>query len=260
MKNSSTIPAVFIGHGTPMNALERNRYTDAWTSLAASMPTPRAILAISAHWYIRGTAVTSNERQKTIHDFYGFPPELFAMDYSAPGDPALANRIVDVAKPTSVTLDESWGIDHGTWSVLAHMFPKKEIPVLQLSIDGTKPPDFHYELGKRLATLRDEGVLLLGSGNVVHNLGALQRSTTAPPYDWATQFDEYVRKAVESGDHDALIHPERAGQAARLSIPSAEHYLPLLYIMGAQRKDEKPSIVCDGIDLASISMLTVRIG
>jgi 4,5-DOPA dioxygenase extradiol len=182
------------------------------------------------------------------------------MNYSAPGDPAVARRAAEALQPTAVALDESWGIDHGTWSVLVHMYPNVDVPVLQLSIDSSQPPEFHYELGKRLSALRDEGVLLLGSGNVVHNLRLLQRSATAPPYDWATEFDDYTRKAIESSDHEALIHPERAGQAMPLSIPTPEHYLPMLYILGTQRADEKSEIVCDGIDLGSISMLSLRVG
>ena len=254
------MPALFVGHGTPMNAIETNRYTEAWQALAAEIPRPKAILAISAHWYIRGTAVTANEKQKTIHDFHGFPPELFAIEYGAAGDPALADRIKTLLAPTPVALDSSWGLDHGTWSVLIHMYPHADIPVLQLSIDGAQPPQFHYDLGKRLQSLRDEGILVIGLGNIVHNLGVMNRSPTAPPHDWATQFNEQVRKAIEERDHESLIHYERAGEPARLSIPTPEHYLPLLYVVGAQADNETATIVCDGIDLSSISMLSARIG
>lgn len=260
MTTPSRMPAVFVGHGSPMNALASNEYTQAWRQLADSMPKPKAILAISAHWFIHGTAVTSNDKLKTIHDFYGFPPELFAIQYPAPGDPGLATRVRDLLSPIAVALDQSWGIDHGTWSVLVHMYPTADIPVLQLSIDGTQRGEFHYQLGQQLSALRNEGVLLIGSGNVVHNLRVMQRDPDAQPYDWALEFNAHVRRCLMDREYESLIHFERGGHAAQMSIPTPEHYLPLLYILGAQRDDDTMSIPCDGIDLASISMMTVKIG
>jgi 4,5-DOPA dioxygenase extradiol len=257
---SARMPAVFFGHGSPMNAIERTRYSDAWRALGESLPKPRAVLAVSAHWYTRGTLVTADERPKTIHDFYGFPKALFDVEYEAPGDPKLAERVREVLAPVDVRPDRSWGLDHGTWSVMVHVYPEANVPVLQLSIDATKPPQFHYDLGAKLAPLRDEGVLVAGFGNVVHNLQAMKRAPNAPPFDWAARFENGVRKALVEQDHDALVHFERFGEDARLSVPTPEHYLPLLYVAGARRKGETASIAVDGIDLGSISMLTAVIG
>ena len=257
---SSTIPAVFFGHGSPMNALARNEYSEAWKRVGESLPRPRAVLAVSAHWYTRGTLVTADERPKTVHDFYGFPKALFDVEYPAPGDPALVERVRELLAPVAVRPDRSWGLDHGTWSVLVHVYPKADVPVLQLSIDATQPPQFHYDLGRKLAALRDEGVLLAGFGNVVHNLQAMRRTEDAAPFDWAARFESAIRKALIERDHDALVHWERLGDDARLSVPTPEHYLPLLYVAGAQRDREKVSIPADGIDLGSISMLCAVVG
>jgi 4,5-DOPA dioxygenase extradiol len=255
------MPAVFVGHGSPMNSIQRNRFTESWRELGRTPPKPRAILAVSAHWYISNTAVTAQSQPRTIHDFYGFPQELFAIQYPAPGDVAIAHRVRDVlAHDVDVKLDESWGIDHGAWSVLIHLYPNADVPVLQLSIDATKPPRFHYELGARLRALRDEGVLLLGSGNVVHNLRLIKWETDAPPYDWALEFDAHVRKSLLSRDHTSMIDYAATGRAAQLSVPTAEHYLPLLYVIGSQDENETAKIVGDGIDLASISMMSVQVG
>ena len=258
--NSQRMPAAFIGHGTPMNALETNRYSETWQRFGRDLPTPKAILAISAHWFTRGIGVTAMERPKTIHDFGGFPQALFEMQYPAPGDPSLAQRVQSLLEPLAVHLDQGWGLDHGTWSILVHVYPKAQIPVVQLSIDGTQPAAFHYEIGRKLTALRDEGILILGSGNVVHNLRTMQRTETAAAYDWATAFNDSVRQCIEHRDHPPLIDYARFGQAAQLSIPTPEHYLPLLYVLGAQREDESASILIDGIDLASISMLSVVVG
>ena len=204
--------------------------------------------------------MTADERPKTIHDFYGFPKALFDMEYPAPGDPKLAGRVRELLAPLDVRPDRSWGLDHGTWSVLVHVYPDADIPVLQLSIDATKPGQFHYDLGAKLAPLRDEGVLVAGFGNVVHNLQAMRRTRDAPPFDWAVRFEDEVRKALVERDHDALVHYERFGEDARLSVPTPEHYLPLLYVAGLQRGGEAAAIAIDGIDLGSISMLTAVIG
>jgi 4,5-DOPA dioxygenase extradiol len=259
-QQSQRMPAVFFGHGSPMNTLERNRYTDAWRAIGKSVPRPAAILAVSAHWYIRGTAVTAMQMPATIHDFGGFPQALFDYQYPAPGSPALARRVRDLLKPRTVRLDDIWGLDHGTWSVLAHVFPDADIPVVQLSIDAAQPASFHYELGRRLAPLRDEGVLIVGSGNVVHNLGMIKWDSAAPAYDWAVRFNEQVRDCIERRDHPPLIAYEKLGNDARLSVPTPEHYLPLLYVIGLQDKDEPVALAVDGIQNASISMLTVVVG
>ena len=255
MDPSTRMPVVFFGHGSPMMALGSNRYTEAWSAIAKSLPRPRAILAISAHWYTRGTAVTAGAQQKTIHDFYGFPQALFDLEYPAAGDPALAGRVRDLLAPVDVQLDHSWGLDHGTWSVLLHAYPGAPIPVIQLSMDGTRAAAFHYELASRLAPLRDEGVLVACSGNVVHNLRLMKRNEADPPYDWAARFEAKVRDALIAAEHETLINIERIGEDARLSVPTPEHYLPLLYFIGLQGKGEVASIPVDGIENGSLSML-----
>ena len=255
------MPAVFIGHGSPMNTLERNRYTAAWQALGRALPRPRAILAISAHWYIDRTAVTAMAQPTTIHDFGGFPDALFQFQYPAPGEPQLAARLRELLAPVAVTLDHSeWGLDHGTWSVLAHLYPKADVPVVQLAIDRTAPNQFHYDLGQRLKVLRDYGVLILGSGNVVHNLRRIKFAPNAPAEDWAVSFEGDVRRALEARDHPALIDYPGLGPAARLAVPTPEHYLPLLYVIGAQDEDESARIAVDGIELGTISMLSVAVG
>ncbi len=255
------MPAAFVGHGSPMNTLERNRYTEAWRKLGSTVPKPRAILAISAHWYIDHTAVTAMEEPTTIHDFFGFPEALQKFRYPAPGDPKLAARVRDLLAPVPVALDrQDWGLDHGTWSVLAHMYPEADVPVVQLSIDHGEPNEFHYAVGQSLKPLRDEGVLILGLGNVVHNLRTMQRAGNAAPQDWAVSFETYVRHAVERRKHEALIDYESAGPAAKLAVPSPEHYLPLLHVVGTQDEDDPAWIPIDGIDLGSLSMLSVVVG
>ena len=260
MSAGSRMPVIFFGHGTPMNTLARNRYTEAWRRLGQAMPRPRAILCVSAHWYTHGTGVTAMERPETIHDFYGFPQALFDVQYPAPGDPALAARVRDLLQPVDVDLDQTWGLDHGTWSVLVHAFPDAGVPVVQLSIDGMQPPRFHYELGRRLAPLRDEGVLVIGSGNVVHNLRVLDRRDDAPGFDWAVRFNDRVRNALAARDHDALIDYAAGGEDAALAVPTPEHYLPLLYIAALQGEDEPISFPVDGIDKGSLGMLTAVAG
>jgi 4,5-DOPA dioxygenase extradiol len=254
------MPALFLGHGSPMNALEQNRHTQAWRELGATLPRPKAILAVSAHWYIRGTAVTAMPQPKTIHDFGGFPQALFDMRYPAPGDPVLATRVKDLLSPLDVGLDMSWGLDHGTWSVLTHVYPDADIPVVQLAIDAKQPAEFHYRLGARLGALRDAGVLILGSGNVVHNLRAIDWRPDAPGYDWAQRFDATVGDCLERNDHAALIAYENFGSDGRLSVPTPEHYLPLLYVIGLQQAGESVSFPTEGTQNGSISMRSVLIG
>lgn len=259
--NTPRMPAVFFGHGSPMNTLEHNRYTDAWQQLGRRLPRPKAILAVSAHWYIRGTMVTAMPQPRTIHDFGGFPRELYEVQYPAPGDPALAARVRELLAPLAVESDRtSWGLDHGTWSVLAHVYPQADVPVVQLSLDGTQPPRYHYELARRLTPLREEGVLLVGSGNVVHNLGRIQWAEDAKPYDWATRFNTMVRECLQARDHATLIDYAALGADARLSVPTPDHYLPLLYVIAQQADDESASLPVDGIEHGSIGMLAVAVG
>jgi len=258
-RKGARMPVVFFGHGSPMNTLEHNQYTEVWRRLGESIPTPQAILCVSAHWYTEGTAVTAMSRPKTIHDFYGFPQALFDVQYPAPGEPKLASRVRELLAPLEVGLDESWGLDHGTWSVLKHAYPKADVPVIQLSIDGRQGPRFHYDTGRRLAALRDEGTLVVGSGNVVHNLRLMKRGG-GQAFDWAVRFNEKIREALASRDHDTLVDFAKLGEDARLSVPTPEHYLPLLYIAGLQGADETMSFPVDGYDLGSISMLTAAAG
>lgn len=255
------MPAVFFGHGSPMNALEDNRHTRAWQRFGQSVARPKGIVCVSAHWYTRGTAVTAMARPQTIHDFGGFPRALFEMQYPAPGDPALAARVARLLAPTEVMLDErEWGLDHGTWSVLHHVYPRADIPVVQLSLDGLQPPAWHYALAQRLAPLRDEGILVVGSGNVVHNLALMSRRGNALPFDWAQRFNDAVRESLLAGNHAALVDTAAAGQDAALSIPTPEHYLPLLYVLALQRPGDQVALPTDGIEAGSISMLSVSIG
>jgi 4,5-DOPA dioxygenase extradiol len=250
------MPAVFFGHGSPMNALERNRHTEAWRAFGARQPRPRAILAVSAHWYGDGTAVTAMPAPPTIHDFGGFPAVLHAVQYPAPGDPALAARVRDALAPLPVRLDHEWGLDHGTWSVLVHVYPDADVPIVQLAIDAAQPPAFHYDLGRRIAALRDEGVMIVGSGNVVHNLRVIQWGAQASPFPWAVAFNDQVRGLMVRREHAPLVDYPQLGDAARTSVPTPEHYLPLLYVLGAQRDDDRVEFVTDGIELGSIGMLT----
>jgi 4,5-DOPA dioxygenase extradiol len=255
------LPALFLGHGNPMNALETNAWTRGWRALGATLPRPRAVLSISAHWYITGTAVTAMDSPRTIHDFGGFPRELSAVRYPAPGDVALAARVRQLLAPLPVSADLNWGLDHGTWSVLCHLFPQADVPVVQLSLDETQPSRFHYELGTRLRTLRDEGILLLGSGDIVHNLHTYAWGRhPQDPYDWALRFEARVREALVRGDHALLIDYAALGSDAVLAVPTPEHYLPLLYVMGASLPGEAVSFPVEGVDGGSVSMLAVQFG
>ncbi len=255
-------PTIFFGHGNPMNAVERNVYTEKWAEIGSSMtPRPKGIVCISAHWYFAGTpSLTVSTSPKTIHDFGGFPPELFAVQYPAPGDPDLARRVQQLLSPLPVEFDDGrWGLDHGTWSVLTHVYPQADVPVVQLSIDASKPPQFHFDIGRRLAPLREEGILIMGSGNLVHNLRAYTWESSAKPYDWATEFENRARDLLLAGTYGPLIEYGGLGRSAALSIPTPDHYLPLLYVLGAGLPSEHPSFPVTGVEGGSISMLAVRL-
>jgi 4,5-DOPA dioxygenase extradiol len=258
---SETMPAIFFGHGNPMNALARNAWTDAWAAIGASIPKPKAVLCVSAHWYLPATLVTAQVSPRTIHDFGGFPRELFEVQYPAPGSPELARRVCELLAPTSVGLDESWGLDHGAWSVLCHVFPDADVPVVQLSIDETQPASFHYELATQLAPLRDEGVLIVGSGNLVHNLHAYAWGRhPAEPLDWAVRFDARARELMTANDQAPLVNYESLGRDATLSAPTPDHFLPLLYVIAQRRDGDEITFPVEGFDGGSISMLSVRVG
>ena len=260
MTQPTRMPAAFIGHGSPMNALENNRYTLAWQAFGRSVPRPRAILVISAHWYISATAVTAMPRPRTIHDFYGFPQPLFDVDYPAPGLPGLAAEVSDAVSPSWVGADiDSWGIDHGTWSVLVHAFPDASIPVVQLSINADRPFDYHLDLGARLAPLRDTGVLILGSGNVVHNLPGMDWAKADTGYDWAHRFDEDARDRMLADPADvATLDGHRDYRSA---VPTPDHFLPLLYLAGLASVDNTSTeVLVDGCAYGTVSMTAYTLG
>lgn len=256
------MPAIFFGHGNPLNALRRNYYTERWATIGNSLPRPRAILCISAHWYLPGTAVTAMPAPRTIRDFGGFPAELYQVQYPAPGSPELATRVRDLLAPVAVALDhKNWGLDHGTWSVLCHVFPNADIPVVQLSIDETQPPEFHYELAQQLAPLRDEGILVIGSGNIVHNLHTYAWGQhEVEPFDWAVRFERQARSFIIDGNDAQLAGYDSLGRDALLSVPTPEHYLPLIYLLGIRQPGEKVTFPVEGFDGGSISMLAVQFG
>lgn len=256
-----SMPVVFFGHGNPMNALLDNAYSRGWAAIGRELPRPTAVLSVSAHWYLPGSFVTAMPAPGTIHDFGGFPPELYEIEYPAPGDPALADRIRGLLAPISVEPHGGWGLDHGTWTVLRHVFPRADIPVVQLSIDKRQPAEYHYEVGKRLAPLREEGVLIVGSGNLVHNLHAYAwgRHGTEP-FDWAMRFEDRARDLLLSGNDGPLVAYETLGPDAALSVPTPDHYLPLLYVIAARRERDPIRFPVEGVDGGSVSMLAVRIG
>jgi 4,5-DOPA dioxygenase extradiol len=255
------MPALFLGHGNPMNAIQQNAWTRSWMAIGSGFARPKAVLCVSAHWYLPGTAVTAIARPRTIHDFGGFPPELYSVQYPAPGSPKLAARVAELFEPLHVAMDRSWGLDHGTWSVLMHVYPEADIPVVQLSIDDAKAASWHFETAKRLAPLRDEGVLIIGSGNLVHNLHAYSWGNRAVgPYDWAERFEALARRTLMSGDFARLVDYESLGRDAMLSVPTPDHYLPLLYVLAQHRPGDAVSFPVEGFDGGSISMLGIRLG
>lgn len=255
MKNFSidNFPAIFFGHGNPMNAISENYYTKSWSEIVKSIPLPKAIIVISAHWETNGIKVTSNVKQKTIHDFYGFPGELFDVQYNPQGNIELAKRIGEIV--TEIQLDDSWGLDHGSWSILKHLYPKADIPVIQLSIDKNKTPKEHYEIAKKLRVLRHEGVLIIGSGNIVHNLRMIDWNNNQI-YSWATEFNQEIKNAIIANNHEIIINYQKL-IGSKQSVPTPEHFIPLMYILGLQMDKEKADIFTDKIEMGSISMTSV---
>jgi 4,5-DOPA dioxygenase extradiol len=258
---ADNLPAIFFGHGNPMNALLINPFTEAWRRFGERAPRPKAILSISAHWFVPETGVTISTAPRTLHDFGGFPRELYQVNYPAPGDPGLARRVQKLLQPLPVALDDSWGLDHGSWSVLRHVYPAADVPIVQLSINEAQPPSFHFEIGRKLAPLRAEGVLIAGSGNLVHNLHAYAWGRHMPdPYDWAVRFEAEAKGLLVSGEHKTLVDYEKLGRDALLAIPTPDHYLPLLYVIGARQSGDKITFPVEGVDGGSISMLAVQVG
>jgi len=262
-QNGYLMPVLFIGHGSPMNGIEDTQFSRGWKKMAEEIPTPTAVLVVSAHWFTRGTQITAMDFPKTIHDFGGFPQALFDVQYNAPGNPALAKETASMIVSTQVELDHDWGLDHGTWTVVRHMYPEANIPVLQLSIDYTKGPQFHYDLAKELYSLRKKGVLIIGSGNMVHNLRMVawdKLNEDQYGYDWALQMNSQFKSLIESRDHSSLIHYTRLGKEALLSIPTPEHYLPLLYTLGVGTEKDSISFFNDKAVGGSLTMTSVKIG
>jgi len=253
--SSDLMPLLFIGHGSPMNAIEENNYHLKWVELGKQLPRPKAILSISAHWLTSGTKVTAMDKPRTIHDFGGFPEELFRQKYPAAGSPELAKTIVEMSHEPLIGLDHGWGLDHGTWSVLKPMFPLADIPVLQLSIDYSKPAEYHYNLARQIGKLREKGVLVVGSGNIVHNLSMLRFDEKIP--DWSEQFDAQISSWIEAGDDHSIVRFQDLGSLARMAHPSYDHFLPLLYILGLKTKSDLPEFFNTGFQMGSISMRSV---
>jgi len=259
-ERETKMPVLFVGHGSPMNGIEDNEFSRRWSEMGKTIPVPTAVIVVSAHWFTLGTKVTAMEQPRTIHDFYGFSKALFNVQYPAPGSTALANATVALIKKTHVTPDHDWGLDHGTWSIVKHMYPQANIPVLQLSIDFSKGAKFHYELASELNSLRKKGVLIIGSGNMVHNLSMINWHQPSSGFDWAIEMNEKFKKLITEGNHDHLINFESLGRAASLSIPTPEHYLPLLYTLGLQEKNDSVALFNDKILMGSISMTSVKVG
>jgi len=257
MSKTMTMPALFVGHGNPMNAIKDNEFSRTWADLGRSLPRPKGIVCVSAHWETDGTCVTAMENPATIHDFSGFPAALENMRYPAPGSPELASRVMSLARSTRIRPDRSWGLDHGAWSVLCRMYPQADIPVVQLSLDAGAPPDLHYELGRELGELRREDVLILGSGNMVHNLRVMAWQEEG--FDWAVEGDGAMAERISAADHQALVHYEKLPHA-RQAIPTEEHYLPLLYVLGAAGVGEPVAFFNDRVTLGSVSMRGLIVG
>lgn len=255
------MPVLFIGHGSPMNGIEDNEFSQRWAQMAKEIPTPASVLVVSAHWFSKGTRITAMDFPETIHDFGGFPQALFDVQYPAPGNPALAMETADLIHSAHVELDHDWGLDHGAWTVVRHMYPEAKIPVLQLSIDYSKPPQYHYELAKELYGLRKKGVLIIGSGNMVHNLRMISwnKMNENYGYDWALQMNDTFKQLIRDGDHQRLINYENLGSESRLAIPTPEHYLPLLYSLGLKGKKDHVSFFNDKAVAGSLTMTSVLI-
>ena len=257
------MPVLFLGHGSPMNAIEENQFVRGFREISKKIPTPNAILCISAHWFTKGTFVTSGEIQKTIHDFYGFPPELFAVQYPAKGNPALAKETVELLSPNPVIETDSWGLDHGAWSVIRHLYPEANIPVIQMSIDYTKSAQCHFELAEKLSKLRDKGILIIGSGNIIHNLRLIDWrniNTVGAGWDWAIEARAKTNEWILDGNYQNLINFEKQGTALQNAVPTPDHYLPLIYTLGLKKKTEEISLFNDELIGGSLSMTSVRIG
>lgn len=260
-RQEGLMPVLFVGHGSPMNGIEDNGFSQRWAKMAREIPQPAAVLVVSAHWYTRGTFVTAMDNPRTIHDFYGFPRELSAVQYPAPGKPDLAMETSALISQTSVGLDHDWGLDHGTWTVVRHMYPDADIPVLQLSIDYSKGPAWHYGLATELRELRKKGVLIIGSGNMVHNLRMISwPMIEGGGYDWANEMNEEFKKRIDQKQHQSLIDYQGLGNAASLSVPTPEHYLPLLYTLALQGDREEIAFFNDKVVGGSISMTSLKIG
>lgn len=251
------MPVLFIGHGSPMNVIEDNVFTRSLARLGRDLPRPEAIVVVSAHWVTRGTRVTCQPHPRTIHDFLGFPPELYEMEYPAPGDPQLGRDVAELAEGVR---DSSWGFDHASWAILHHMYPDADVPLVEVSLDATASPARHFEIGRALGPLRDRGVLVIGSGNLVHNLAAVRWEDGAEPYPWAVEFDAWARERLLAGDDGGLVHYERLGRTAERAVPTNEHYLPLLYAAAMRRDGDEVAFTHEGIDMGSVSMRCVRIG
>lgn len=261
--NSPKMPVLFLGHGSPMNAIEENEFVQGFRKISQEIPTPNAILCISAHWYTDGTYVTAMEMPRTIHDFYGFPDELFAVEYPAPGSPDLAKETAELLSPILVEENHNWGLDHGAWSVLKHLYPDADLPVIQLSIDYTKPPQYHFDLGRRLQKLREKGILIVGSGNIIHNLRMVDFrniNNVGYGYDWAHEARETTNNWLVDGNFQNMVNYYEQGTAIRTAVPSPDHYLPLIYTLGLKEKDEQLSLFNDALIGGSLSMTSVRIG
>jgi 4,5-DOPA dioxygenase extradiol len=259
-QDTDPMPLLFLGHGNPMNAIEENEFVTGFRDMGKSIPKPAAILCISAHWETRGTNVTAMENPKTIHDFGGFPKALFDVQYPAPGSPALAIETKRIITKTEIGLDEKWGLDHGSWSVIKHLYPNADVPVIEMSLDYSKSPQNHYELANELSSLRNKGVLIIGSGNMVHNLGVLDWSNPYNSFDWASSANAKLKTLIIENDHKQLINYQLLGKEFTLAIPTAEHYLPLLYILGLKQENEKINIFNDKIVMGSLSMTSLIIG